>query len=166
MSTATDWSKFLAGDERLLWEGRPEPGITLSRSSLARLLLAAFFLFNAVLWWGASLAVAFALLAGGLWLGEKELANLFLGGRRRYALTTERALVLRKRPLGGVELQGWPITDKTIVTLDDRQPGHVSFGFEPVAMKRNRQVRAVGFDRIRNPREVYDMIRRLQRGDA
>ena len=166
MNDKADWSKFLSVEERLLWEGRPEPGFVLSQSSVLRLLLAASFLFNAVLWWNASLAVAFALLAGGVWLGEKELANLFLGGRRRYALTTESALVMRKRRLGGVELQGWPITDETIVTLDDRQPGHVSFGFEPVAMKRNRQVRAVGFDRIRNPREVYDLIRQLQRGEV
>ncbi|NBR90013.1 MAG: hypothetical protein EBS68_08875 [Rhodobacteraceae bacterium] len=166
MSATADWSKFLTVGERLLWEGRPEPGFVLKPSTVLRLLLASFFLFNAVLWWKVSFAVAFALLAGGVWLGEKELANLFLGGRRRYALTTERALVMRKRPLGGVELQGWPITEETIVTLDDRQPGHVSFGFEPVAMKRNRQVRAVGFDRIRNPREVYELIRQLQRGEA
>lgn len=162
-----DWAIALQPGERLLWQGRPVPGLTLTREGITRLAVAVFFLFNGWLWLGQGLWLGYAFLAAALWLvAEVTLMPLARQRVTAYALTDRRALIRTRWPLLGAHLKSWPLTRDTIVTADQSEPfGHVSFGFVPVFLWRTR-VRAVGFDRIPDAARVYALIRRIQKGQA
>jgi hypothetical protein len=162
---APDWSSALAEGEHLLWQGRPAPGLTLTRDGIVRLVVAVFFLFNGWLWLRYGMWMGFAFLAAALWLvAEVTVIPLLRQRATAYALTNRRALILTRWPLLTPRLRGWPITPDTIVTADESRPhGHVSFGFAPLFLSRMR-VRTVGFDRIPDAAAVHALIRRIQKG--
>ncbi|HAV09063.1 MAG TPA: hypothetical protein DEF12_03720 [Rhodobacteraceae bacterium] len=161
---ALDWHVHLNAGEDILWQGRPVPGVSLRPGAWARLGMAVFFLVNAQLWQAANGMVAVALGAGALWLIWETLGRALMTARRRYALTNRRALILVPRAFGGQHLKSYPLGPETVVTLDARSPGHVSFSFEGDSLKPNTTLRAIGFDRIHDARAVYDIIRNLQKG--
>ncbi|MCW1934371.1 hypothetical protein [Pararhodobacter zhoushanensis] len=144
------WEGLLAADERILWQGQPEPGI-LWRDLLSPLtLMGLFFLAFSTAWlFGVSVMlgnmpdrpllwpfrVFFPLIGGFFWLVGAYLliGRLFWEARQRrrtwYTLTDRAAFIATQGP-GRRALQRYGTEDMRAIELVDTTPGTVWFAQE------------------------------------
>ncbi|MFT7595906.1 MAG: hypothetical protein ACI8R4_003239, partial [Paracoccaceae bacterium] len=70
MSVPDGWRGLLAGDEKILWQGRPEPGFRLDLSQPMSLVMGVFFMGFSLFWMKmASQAGGFFWMFGLLFFG-------------------------------------------------------------------------------------------------
>lgn len=177
--TPEGWQGILAPDERILWQGRPDGGFTLSAAQIAVAMFGMSFAGFAALW------IVLAARAGGVFwaLGTIHfsigmliaLVGLFGGTflRRRtwYTLSNRRAFIATDLPFMGRSLRDFPITPDTPITFHEGDLSSIMFathsGVVDLAPPRHRPRRVytsrVGFERISDGRRVLAIFRQAQR---
>jgi hypothetical protein len=138
---SADWAEVLEPGERLLWQGRPDPGLRLRWRHLPLALVGAMIVGLAGLLAeqaltgltagdegaGALLALAAGLGGFGLWcLLAPAIGDMLRRRGTAYALTERRALV--ETDFLGRGLAAWPITAESPIWLQPGRPGSACFG--------------------------------------
>ncbi|MCC6304374.1 MAG: hypothetical protein IT545_04160 [Rhodobacteraceae bacterium] len=175
------WEGILEPGERILWAGRPRPGLVPGRADrpavlagLALLLLAAGLVALpavagrpplaggglTLLLLGLALAGIAAVVVAGPVMAER--ARL---GRLSYMLTDRRAVIVTLGPEPDLAL--YPITSRGTVRLIPGRPGSVVFARDIRTVRApGRPLRPVpfdvGFERIADAAEVFALMRHLQ----
>jgi hypothetical protein len=175
------WEGILDPGERVLWQGRPDGAMRADLSDIRRAVFGAVFAAFGLVW---TVAVVRQGVPNGLMALVMPLAglafaalgvNLATGGvpfgvlRRRsttYTLTDRRAIVATEW-LGRRTLRSYPLGPDSHATLDDGPRPAIRFatGFAQIedGSRRTRH----GFTHLgSDARQVYDLIRRIQRGQA
>lgn len=181
------WEGLLEPGERVLWAGRPRPGLGLSGPDGVFLLMGLVFLAFAVaagvqamrpdLPGGQGVGVLLGLLAalfgaaGVAFLVGPPLRARARSARIAYVLTNRRAMVLT----AGAEpdLAAYAITPAMRLRLVPGRPGSVFFARDVAAgrggpprpgggPRRPARIVEVGFERIDDAEAVFRLMRRLQ----
>lgn len=174
-TTAPGWEGILDPDERILWQGRPDPGFHFGPGQLGTGLFALFFSGFAVFW------MVMASRAGGaFWMfglihfsvGIAMFWSAILGAtiRRRhtwYTLTDRRAFIATDLPLRGRQLKCYPITSQSRLTFAEGPLSTIHFAREERrANKGRRYMVDVGFERIEEGEKVYALMRKVRKSEG
>ena len=181
MTTATaaeprdGWDAFLDPGERIIWQGRPDGGFYLKPSNYVMALFGLAFAGFAFFWmvmagqagggfWAFGLlhfAVGVGLVVGAVYWGT------FKRQRTWYSLSNQRAFIATELPVVGRRLKSWPITEDIPLAMDDGDLSNVWFASETRRRsKGGRYTVKIGFERIADGRDVYRLLRDVQRGEA
>lgn len=172
VGATNDWHGILDADEAILWQGRPDTAVVFQVRNIFTLIFGLFFSGFAVFW------MLMASQAGGMfWMfgllhflvGVGVAFGPFLWSpwiRRHtwYTLTTTRAFIATNRPMAGKALKSYPITKETVLEFADGDPASVYFARYHKSTKNGSTEVPVGFERISAGKEVYSMMRNIQRG--
>ncbi|MGR3322154.1 MAG: aspartate carbamoyltransferase catalytic subunit [Pseudooceanicola sp.] len=168
------WEGILDPGERILWQGRPDPAMSIGRGQWGLVAFGLFFSGFAAVW------MALASLAGGyFWtfgllhftIGLCLVAGAIFGPtwRRRhtwYTLTDRRAFIATDMPLRGRTLKAWEIGAGNTLFRTGQDPlGSVIFAQDFRRTKNGTSRRDIGFERIPDADVVLGMIRQIK-GDA
>lgn len=174
MSQPSDpWHGILAEGEHVLWQGWPDGRITLDSGRAAgQVLFGLFFAGFALFWmWEAAQAGGFFWMVGLIHFGAGLLMALWptlidamLRRRSYYTLTNQRAFIGRNLPLLGRRLDSWQITPASPISMTEGTPGSVFFAAGTKQMFMKTTPPPVGFRRIAEMREVYQLITKIQKG--
>lgn len=172
MSDADDWDHLLDPDEHIVWQGQPSGKVRLEFDSVFGVIFMA-------IWSGipalmiltnpstALLVVPTFFVCIGLYyfVGQHFWAA-FQRRRTFYTLTNKRAFI-GQRGLSGRTLDSFPITPDTALQLDEGRASAVWFATKTgQRLLSNRREHPVGFERLSDPRAVYQLLRQTQRGAA
>lgn len=172
MNAGDPWESLLDPGERIIWQGQPSARVQLEFDSVFSVLFM-------MVWGGIPLFMVVSapetLLLGvpGLFLGiavyffvGQHLWAAYQPSRTFYSLANTRAFIA-SRGLRGRKLDSYPITPETTLQLDEGRKNAVCFGTSKGRqMFSNDTEKPVGFERLDNPRAVYQLLRTVQRGDA
>lgn len=164
------WNGLLNPGERILWQGQPDSRIDWRALRPVPALIGGVFTVVGLGLCGASLArlgadglhalvpAVMGLVFAGVGL-RAAVGDVVLDGYRRahtwYTLTSERMLIATETR-GKKRLRDHVLTPETGVIFEDGAPGSVLISGH----------RRGGFRRIDDARHVYDLVRRVQRGQA
>ena len=172
MNVSDEWGALLDPDERIVWQGQPSTRVQLEFNSVFEVLF--------MMVWGGIPLFMVVVAPASLFLG---VPALFLGiafyffvgqhfwaafqrSRTFYTLTNKRAFNGR-RGVFGRDLASFPITDNTPLQLKEGRRNAVWFARgEGKQMFNNRREKDIGFERLSEPRAIYQLLRAVQRGDA
>lgn len=171
------WDGILDPGERILWQGRPDGTLELSGIDLRRAAFGFAIMAFAAFWTSAALSTApsglprlILCLAGLLLLGiglRHAGGHLIWDAYRRrrtwYTLTNRRAMIATDMA-GRKKLESYPIEPETAVTLVRGSPGNILFATVYQKTKQGSRRRRIGFERLHDAGEIYDLMRRVQRG--
>ena len=172
-ATARDeWSGLLDPDERIIWQGQPSGRVRLEFESVFSVVFMAvwtsiplFMLISAPESAFLLVPVLFVGIGAYFFVGQHFWAA-YLRRRTFYTLTNRRAFIGRSR-FGQRTLDSFPITESTNLQLDEGRARAVWFGtLDGRQMFSNKRERPIGFERLDDPRAVYQLLRQVQRGDA
>ncbi|WP_204115666.1 aspartate carbamoyltransferase catalytic subunit [Shimia biformata] len=166
------WQGLLDPGETILWQGRPEPGISCGAGNIMTsafgLVFAGFALFWMIM---ASRAGGFFWMFGlihfSVGIGLAFGPFLFGAYRRRhtwYTLTDRRGFVATDLPVVGKRLKSYPIDAGTVIDFLPGPPPSIHFAEEFRRTKNGRRRVPVGFERIADGTEVYKLMRGIQTG--
>lgn len=164
------WAGILDEGERILWQGRPDTGLTLGPHNILTALFGLFFAGFALVW------MVMAMRAGdGFWMfgllhfsvgAALVFGALFWGPFRRrrswYTLTDHRAFIATDLPLQGKSLRSWAIGPDTVLELVDGPLQTVNFATEIRRSGSGTRRKTHGFERITEGREVYRLMLDIQ----
>lgn len=173
-ATPAGWEGILDPDERILWQGRPDPGF---RMDLARVFPAVFGLFFAGF---ATFWMVMASRAGGIfWMfgllfffvGLGMILSSIFGDtiKRRgswYTLTDRRAFIATDLPFRGKSLKSYPIDRDSVIDYRAGEPATIHFAHEYHRGEDHSYRVSIGFERIAEGEAVMRLIREVQRGAA
>ena len=171
-------SEEISGDERLLWSGRPRPGLFFQRSDLYAIPFGLLFLAFSLFWeygvwktgnlfmiaWGVPFILTGLYVSFGRFLWEAYVrAGTF------YGLTSHRAVVVRRR--GSRSVQSVDLDRVETISFRETAGGRgtIWFGAEPSAFAWSGQAtapRPAEFLEIENARAVHELIQRQRRQEA
>lgn len=165
-----DWSGLLNPGERILWQGQPDARIDWRRLRVMPAMLGAVFVCVGLGVAGSGLArlgsdglhalvpAAMGLVFAAVGL-RAAVGDVVIDGFRRsrtwYTLTDQRMLVATQKR-GKRQLRDYTLAPETGVVFEDGTPGSVL-----ISGRKN-----AGFRRIDDARAVYDLVRKVQRGQA
>ena len=165
-----DWQGVLEDGERILWQGRPDPGIRFEAEDLPQTLMGLFMAAFALFWmWNAAMGgIVFALFGsiflviGGRQALQGNVIAAYIRSRTWYTLTDRRAIIATDMPVQGRRLTSYPLTPETEAQLVDGDPGSILFG---AGFGRRADQRA-GFKLIPDARGVWSMMQQVRRENA
>ena len=181
------WEDILDPGERILWQGRPEPGLLPVRLPPGQMVMGAIFTGFSLFWMSAAGWIVGGGDSGGGIGGPFRFFPLFglpflliglysLFGfifwrahvRRHtwYTLTDRRAFIATDLPLRGRRLASYPITGGSVLSLDQGPPDTVIFAQEMRRTRRGLREERIGFERIPDGANVYRLMRDIQRKAA
>lgn len=174
-STITDgWQGLLDPGERILWQGRPDPGFALSPGAVFIIPFALVFTGFSVFWMGMAAQAGgyfwtFGLIFFGVGIGM--LVNAVVGPtftRRRtwYSLSDRRAFVATDLPIVGRRMKSYPIKAESKLEFRDGALSSLYFAEETRRGNRRSYTVPIGFERIPDGRAVYRLYRDIQQGQA
>lgn len=174
MSGPAGWDGILDPGEDILWQGRPDPGFAVPPGGLIKALFGAVFTGASVVWmmmaahapgpfWMVGLIFFFAGL--GI-IGDALVMPTIRRRNTWYTLTGSRAFIARRLLLRGRRLDSYPIGPDTKLTLVDGALGSVHFAAPTRRSETRTGTVPVGFERIPDAREVYALMRQIQRPDT
>lgn len=172
MTGTDEWHTLLDPDEHIVWQGQPASRVQLEFDSWFSVLFM-------MVWGGIPLFAVISspasLLLGvpALFLGialyffvGQHFWAAFQRSRTFYSLSNKRAFIAY-RGFAGRKLDSYPITSETTLRLDEGRKSAVWFGLrEGRQMFSNATEKPLGFERLDAPREIYQLLRAVQRGDA
>ncbi|MEX0302823.1 MAG: aspartate carbamoyltransferase catalytic subunit [Leisingera sp.] len=170
MNSTDSWAGILDDGEDIIWQGRPEGGISMRPFSIFEAVFGLFFAGFALFWMTQAAKAGgsfwmFGLLHFSVGVGIVFHAVLWSAFVRRnswYTLTNRRAFIATSLPLMGRRLKSYPLTGDTPLELVDGQPASVFFAERTKRGKNGSYTVPVGFERIAEGREVYRMMREIQ----
>jgi len=166
------WEGILDDGEHILWQGRPDPGFHMDLSKLPVALFGLAFAGFALFWmvmaaqaggvfWMFGLihfSVGLALAFGAVGWGNVKRRGTW------YTLTDRRAFIATNLPGKGKRLDSYAITPDTRLSLRDGNPGSVMFSREERRGNKGRAFSVdIGFERIAEAAEAYEILRTIQR---
>ena len=83
-----------------------------------------------------------------------------------YTLTNRNAYVATNLPWQGKRLKSYPIAGDTVLEFDGSFPGSIHFAHKIRRGKNGSYRVPIGFERIDDAREVYRLMRDIQKGPA
>lgn len=159
--------------EKILWQGRPDPSFHIDLSDTKSALMGVFFTAFSIFWMvmaaqGGGIFWLFGLPFFGIGVFMVIGVHFWKQSERKathYTLTDKRAIIA-KDLMGKRTLASYPIDESMELKLIDGTPGSIHFGRRTFSTRKGRtQSVPVGFDRIDEVREVYALMRAIQRGD-
>lgn len=170
------WEGILEPGEDILWQGRPDGTLDWSTFDLRRALFGTLVMAFAVFWTTAAMSSAppglprLILPLPGLFffgLGLRHAGGHMVWNayRRRhswYTLTDRRAIIATDL-FGRKAMTSKEITFETPLTFAPGDPGSIWFAKAYSQTKQRSRTRHVGFERLPEAREVYDLMRGIQR---
>lgn len=170
------WHGILAPGERILWQGRPGPGVIFAGLVPRRVMMGlAMCLFAAVWTLGASRAVSdapllprvafplaglFFLFQGARMAGADRLWQAWLRQHSWYSLSNRRAFIAWE-VWGRRGLRDWPIDASCALDFTAGPPASVYFARTRTRFGRSNRI---GFERIEDGRAVLELMRQIQTG--
>jgi hypothetical protein len=173
MSTPDGWGGLLDADEKIVWQGRPDDKIALRAGNILLAVFGLIFAGFALLWMiiasgSGGYFWMFGLIHFFVGLGLSFGAIFWGGWRRRhtwYTLSNRRAFIATDLPIRGKRLKSFPITANTVLDYRKGQPATIIFGQELRNSNNSTHKVDIGFERIDDGREVYRMMRDIQKGN-
>ncbi|MBR9842626.1 MAG: aspartate carbamoyltransferase catalytic subunit [Rhodobacteraceae bacterium] len=169
------WAGILDEGETILWQGRPDGAVTFGVTNIMTALFGLAFAGFALFWMVMAAQVGgffwmFGLIHFSVGLALAAGPIFWDAFRRRhswYTLTNRRAFIATDLPLKGRNLESYPLTAETPLSLVDGPPTTVYFA---AGLRRGhngkKQHTKIGFERIDEGREVYRMMRQIQSDDT
>ncbi len=174
MSSPSGWEGILDEGEVIRWQGRPDGAVVWKVSNVGTLLFGAMFSGFALFW-----MILAAQAGGGFWMFG--LIHFFVGigiavgpvfwntlRRRRswYTLTNKRAIVATDMPTKGRVLRSYPITKDTVLGVNTDEPASITFASEQRRRKGGNYKVKIGFERIEDAKQVFALLREIQKEGA
>ncbi|MEM6277390.1 MAG: aspartate carbamoyltransferase catalytic subunit [Pseudomonadota bacterium] len=172
--TDDPWKDLLDPGERIIWQGRPDPGFGLTTESYLMIPFGAVFTVFALFWMAMASMGSFIFSLFGLPFVAVGAGMLFWGvygptlTRRHtwYTLTNKRGFIATDLPLQGRKLTSYPIMGAELELIDSGGFETVNFAEKVTRTKKHGTSRVpIGFKRLEESREVYRLMRDIQRGD-
>ena len=171
MSGPGAWDGILDPGEEILWQGRPDQSFAIPPVNFGKAVFGLFFAGFATFWmimasqapgpfWMFGLIFFFA---GVGMIAEALLMPTFRRRNTWYTLTDRRAFIASKTLLGGRKLDSYPIDPDTKLSLIDLTLGTIHFAEKTKRTDNGTVQTAIGFERITDAREVYALMRQIQR---
>jgi len=167
------WHDILAPGEHVLWQGQPSVPPRLSPRQIPVFLFGMMFAGFAVFW------MSMAMRAGTIWVFG--LIHLFAGlavaigpifvmpfvaSRTWYSLTNRRAFFATHLPFVGPTLNVLDLSPALGIEFDGKDPGTLRFQDKATPLVGTHFDGAPMFTKIQNARDVFGLIRDIQRGKA
>lgn len=171
MNTPSDWDDILEQDEVIRWQGRPDSTVKWLWPHFVSLALGLVISLFALLWMLAAakqggllwtFGLLFVAIGLSLILGPPYLRP-YIRSRTWYTLTNKRALIATDLPLKGRKVEAYPINTEAPLQLDPRYGTSVYFA---TVMRRSRNgayKMKIGFERIENAEQVYNLMCEIQK---
>lgn len=170
--SGSGWEGILDPGEQVLWQGRPVPGLNLTRDSIRQAAFGLPVVFFGILWTSVTIAaqdgsliarlfplMGVAVLFLGLWrVCGQALWDAWVRARTVYTLTDRRVFIATDT--GKRRLRSWPIDGMTLIDYDGATPGTIWFAESFNTTRPGR--RRIGFERIAEARHVHDLLRRIR----
>ncbi len=166
------WGGILAQDEEILWQGRPDAKPKSHPRRFVSVLFGAAFSGFALFWMAMAAQAGglfwmFGLIHFGVGIGIMVGPIYSAAWRRRhtwYTLTNKNAYIGTDVPFRGRKLASYPITAETaLVFSDEGDFATIHFAHEMrKSGKRGSKRHDIGFERIKDGRDVYAMMRELR----
>ena len=172
--TVPGWEGILDNDEQIIWQGRPDGGISVKPGNIVAFLFGLLFAGFALFW------MIMASSAGGyFWMfglihfavgagisGSALYWPAFKRQRSWYTLTNKRAFIAVELPLVGRSLKSYPINEDTVLNFVDGDLATIHFATERRRGKNSSYTVNIGFERIKNGRDLYAKFREVQKNAA
>lgn len=171
-TTPSGWEGILDSEEKVLWQGRPDPGFYMPPGNLALVLFGMFFAGFAIFW-----MIMASMAPGPFWMfglifffiGMGMVLNSIFGTTFRqrrtwYTLTDRRAFVATDLPVKGRGLKSYPIKPDTVIDYQVELLASIHFATEYRTANNSSYRVPIGFERIAEGEEVMRLIREVQRG--
>lgn len=167
------WAHYLDPDERIIWQGRPDGGFHMKPKNFILAAFGVFFAGFAAFWMVMASSAgggfwAFGLIHFSVGVGVVFSAiywNTFKRRRSWYAVSNRRAFIASEMPFRGRRLRSWPIDNQVPLELDEGAFSNVWFAKETRRSKKSgTQTVRIGFERLPEGRDVYRILRDVQRG--
>lgn len=168
------WEHILDEGEEIRWQGRPDGAVVWKVANFATLLFGAAFSGFALFW-----MIMAAAAGGGFWMFGLlhffvgigiGIGPVFWGALRRrkswYTLTNRRAIIATDMPFKGRVLRSYPILTNTVLEIDTNDPASVIFASEQRRRKNGTYKVKIGFERIVDAKQVYALLRGIQKEAA
>lgn len=169
--SASGWDGILDPGETVLWQGPPDGKVVVTGRSIFMLFFGLSFAGFALFW-----MIIASQAGGGFWmfglihfsvgLGICFAATYWPAYRRRnswYTLTNTRAMIASDLPVLGKKLDSYPITADTVLEFRDEALATINFATRRKRSNNGYRTVPIGFERIENGREVYRLMRDVQR---
>lgn len=178
------WEDLLEPGETILWQGHPEPGITLRPIRPAQiamgLVMTGFALFWTAMtvsmtraghapWFFRNVFPLFGLIFVGAGLhmaGGYALTRAIARRFTWYTLTNRRAFIATNLPWQGKRLKSCTISANAPLDYDGDDPGTLWFASETRRGNRRSYCVPIGFERIAEARKVHRLISDIQKGQT
>ena len=166
------WEGILDPGEKIVWQGRPDPGFDIPGREIPTALFALFFAGFALFWmtkaaqhggafWMFGL-VHFSVGLGIFW--KSVFGNTMRRRHAWYTLTNRRAFIATDLPFKGRELKSYPITPESPITVKAGRLATIQFARERRRGSKGRSYTIpIGFERIAEGDKVLAFLRRAQR---
>ena len=167
-TTGNGWDNILVPGERILWQGRPNPGIQIGLGQVLSAAFGALFAGFAAFWMlmasrAGGYFWTFGLIHFSVGVGLVIGSFTFAPWRRRhtwYTLTDRRAFIATDMPLRGRTLKSWTIDGDSVIEIgmDDS----VNFARDFHQTKNGTRIAHVGFERIAEPDHVFRLMQQIR----
>lgn len=165
------WDDILDPSEQILWQGRPDPGLSIGPANILTAVFGTFFAGFALVW------MVMASMAGGLfWMfglihfsvgigivAAALFGNAFMRAHTWYTLSDRRAFIATDLPLIGRKLKSYPITGDSVLEFHDADLPTIWFAEDSRRTRRGHRAVKRGFERLTDARTVYQAMRDIQR---
>jgi hypothetical protein len=165
------WEGILDPEERILWQGRPDGGIVISVANIASGAFGLFFAGFALFWMimasqAGGVFWMFGLLHFSVGIGISFgpiVGGAFIRRHTWYTLTDRRAFVATDVPIKGKTLDSYPITRDTRISFEEGGLSNIHFAEGMRYRGGKKRLSPIGFERIPDGREVYRLLRDIQK---
>lgn len=167
------WDGILEADETLLWQGRPDGAFVWPTPSLKALApviaicgFSVFWMMQAAQSGGFFWLLGLVMFSAGISaIFRLPLRNMKLRRSSWYSLSNRRAFFATETQ-GQRHLKSYDIHPDLVLELVDGTPGSVYFATTFINTSKGSSRQKIGFERIADARGIYDMLRKIQRGQA
>ena len=166
------WEDIFDYGEELLWQGRPDTAFVWQKKHLQTTLLGLVITGFGVVWITMTstnggyfwlLGIGF-LLIGPLLALAPPYMNTLMRGSTWYSLSNKRAFIATERKAVGRKLRAYPIDPDFVLEFDHADPATIYFALEVRQSGSGPYTAKIGFERINDGQEVYDMMVAIQKG--
>lgn len=156
-------------NDRVLWKGKPEKGITMRPDELIIIPFGIFFTLFACFWISIALNAGFFaifgipfVLVGIYMMGGRFIVNEYMKKNTLYVITDKA--IIRKR---GSKIDVWYGRDLTDMQVFSHKNGTTSFMFSRVHLHYGRRrgvtTQLYGIENVRDAKDVSEAIRQIER---
>jgi hypothetical protein len=173
-AASSGWEGILDEGETILWQGRPNAGLSFQNTDVAGAAMGIFFMAFSLFWMAQAASITGNMngFGGGLtkifplfglpffFIGfYNAIGHVFwkayLRSKTHYTLSSKRAFIATDHPGKGKLLKDYTINEDTDLILKIGPPDSVFF-----------DGRKIGFQRIEDGRALHKMMRQIQKDHA